>query len=51
MMYIPTAEAFAFNPPAMQVDNSPYAPEAAAIATNHLSRLLDRVAATSGAAR
>jgi hypothetical protein len=51
MMYIPTAQAFAFDPPAMQVDNSPYGPEAAAIATNHLARLLDRVAATSGATR
>lgn len=40
MMYLPTAETFAHNPPPMQVDNSPYTAEAAAIATAHLIGLL-----------
>jgi hypothetical protein len=44
MMYIPTAEVFGYNPPPMEVDNSPYAPEAARIATDHLVNLLQRVA-------
>jgi hypothetical protein len=43
MMYLPTAETFAFSPPPMQVDNSPYMPEAAEIATAHLIRLLGAV--------
>ena len=29
MMYIPTADVYAYQPPPMEVDNSPYAPEAA----------------------
>ncbi len=40
MMYIPTAEAFNFNPPPMEVDNSPYAPKAAQVAVEHLIDLL-----------
>lgn len=44
MMYIPTAEAFDFQPPPMEVDNSPYAPQAAQIAVDHLVRLLGSVA-------
>lgn len=43
MMYIPTAEVFRYQPPPMEVDNSPYAPEAAQIAIDHLVKLLDRV--------
>jgi len=50
MMYIPTAEAFGFNPPAMQVDNSPYAPEAERLATEHLVNLLARVASKQSSA-
>ncbi|MBM3774582.1 MAG: hypothetical protein FJW37_05400 [Acidobacteria bacterium] len=51
MMYICTAEAYGHDSPPMQVDNSPYAPEAAQVATDHLSGLLRRVAsAASGAA-
>jgi hypothetical protein len=38
--YIPTAEVFAFQPPPMEVDHSPFAPEAARIATDHLVNLL-----------
>jgi len=45
MMYIPSADVFAFDPPPMEVDNSPYAPEAARIATEHLVNLLNHVAA------
>ncbi|MFN0171586.1 MAG: neutral/alkaline non-lysosomal ceramidase N-terminal domain-containing protein, partial [Bryobacteraceae bacterium] len=33
MMYIPSEEAFGYDSPPMQVDNSPYAPSAAALAT------------------
>lgn len=44
MMYIPTAEAFGFQPPPMEVDNSPYTPLAAQIAINYLVRLLGAVA-------
>lgn len=47
MMYIPTAEVFAFNPPPMEVDNSPYSPDAARIATDHLVALLNRLVAAS----
>jgi hypothetical protein len=43
MMYLPTAEAFAHDPPSMQVDNSPYTPEAAKIATAHMIEWLNRV--------
>ena len=43
MMYLPTAEAFADHPPSMQVDNSPYTPEAAKIATAHMIELLNRI--------
>ncbi|MCI0422743.1 MAG: hypothetical protein L0312_26570 [Acidobacteria bacterium] len=43
MMYIPTAEVFKFEPPPMEVDNSPYAPEAARMATDHLLNLLERL--------
>jgi hypothetical protein len=44
MMYIPTAEMFQYQPPPMEVDNSPYAPEAAQIAIEQLSRLLASLA-------
>jgi hypothetical protein len=40
MMYIPTAEAYQNPQVPMQVDNSPYAPEAAAQAADHLVSLL-----------
>jgi len=51
MMYIPTADAFAHTPPPMQVDNSPYEPEAAHIATQGMIALLGRVSSpVSGAA-
>lgn len=49
MMYIPTAEAFAHPFASMQVDNSPYAPEAARIATQHLIRLLKQVSSQAEA--
>ena len=41
MMYIPTAEVFDYDPPPMEVDNSPYTPEAEKIITGHLTRLLE----------
>lgn len=41
MMYIPTADIFACDPPPMEVDNSPYTPEAEKIVTGHLIRLLE----------
>ena len=41
MMYIPTADVFACDPPPMEVDNSPYTPEAEKIVTGHLIRLLE----------
>lgn len=44
MMYIPTASAYEFDPPPMEVDNSPYAPEAARVATEHMVTLLGAVA-------
>jgi len=44
MMYIPTPEAFEGPQVPMQVDNSPYTPQAARIAVEHLTRLLARVA-------
>jgi hypothetical protein len=40
MMYIPTAEVFGYQPPPMEVDNSPYAPQAAQIAIDRLVQLL-----------
>ncbi len=40
MMYIPTAEVFEYQPPPMEVDNSPYAPQAAQVAVQHLLQLL-----------
>ncbi|MGQ0551332.1 MAG: hypothetical protein ACT4PY_16855 [Armatimonadota bacterium] len=40
MMYIPTAEVFSHQPPPMEVDNSPYAPEAAQVAIDRLVHLL-----------
>lgn len=43
MMYIPTAEAFDHRFASMQVDNSPYARDAAAIAKDHLIGLLHQV--------
>jgi hypothetical protein len=43
MMYIPTADVYAFQPPPMEVDNSPYAPEAAQIAIDDLVKLLGTV--------
>jgi hypothetical protein len=43
MMYIPTAEAFDHPFASMQVDNSPYTRDGAAIATTHLISLLQRV--------
>ena len=43
MMYIPTAEVFDYDPPPMEVDNSPYTPEAEKIITTHLTRLLERL--------
>ncbi|MCI0625789.1 MAG: hypothetical protein L0387_29800 [Acidobacteria bacterium] len=43
-MYIPTAEVFGYPSPPMEVDNSPYAPEAARAATDHLVNLLTRLA-------
>jgi hypothetical protein len=54
MMYIPTPEAFDSTQVPMQVDNSPYTPQAARIAVEHLAGLLARVAgghagATGGA--
>jgi neutral ceramidase len=44
MMYIPIAEAYAFDPPPMEVDNSPYASPAARVATEHMVMLLKRIA-------
>jgi hypothetical protein len=49
MMYLPTAEAFANDPPSMQVDNSFYTSEAADIATEHLIGLLNRLNAPGSA--
>lgn len=43
-MYLPTADVFHRQPPPMEVDNSPFAPEAAAIATEHLVHLLGSLA-------
>jgi len=40
MMYIPTADVFRFQPPPMEVDNSPYTPEAAQVAVDRLVQLL-----------
>jgi len=40
MMYIPTAEVFSYQPPPMEVDNSPYAPQAAQVAIDRLVQLL-----------
>ena len=40
MMYIPTAEVFGYQPPPMEVDNSPYAPQAAQVAIDRLVQLL-----------
>jgi neutral ceramidase len=40
MMYIPTAEVFGYQPPPMEVDNSPYAPQAAQVAIDQLVQLL-----------
>ncbi len=40
MMYIPTAEVFGYEPPPMEVDNSPYAPQAAQVAIDRLVQLL-----------
>jgi hypothetical protein len=40
MMYIPTAEVFRFQPPPMEVDNSPYTPEAEQVAVDRLVQLL-----------
>ncbi len=44
MMYITSAAVFEFDPPPMEVDNSPYAPEAEQVAVDHLSTLLERLA-------
>lgn len=46
MMYIPTAEVFGHPHVPMQVDNSPYAPEAARVAIEHLVGLLARLNAS-----
>jgi neutral ceramidase len=43
MMYIATADAYDQPFASMQVDNSPYTREAAAVATNHLAGLLQKV--------
>ena len=43
MMYIPTREAYQFDPPSMEVDNSPYTEDAADLAADHLTRLLQRL--------
>jgi len=42
-LFIPSADAFAHDPPPMQVDNCPYTAEAAAISTEHMLGLLRRL--------
>ncbi len=43
MMYIPTADVFEYQPPPMEVDNSPYASQAAQIAIDRLLQLLEEL--------
>ena len=43
MMYIPTAEAFDYVPPPMEVDNSPYGPTAARTTIEHMVSMLEKV--------
>ena len=43
-MYIPIAEAFAYVPPPMEVDNSPFGPTAARAVIEDMVHLLQKVA-------